>query len=78
MTQGRRKGRKRTGRRVELLGDLVSRALELLEQVGADGEEVNTREGLDLANLYFKDIWFTFEKVAGKNKGDVRCGTRHP
>jgi hypothetical protein len=37
---------------VELLRDGVGRVLELLEQVGRDGEEVDARERLDLANLH--------------------------
>lgn len=40
-----------TGARIQLLRDLVIRLLELIKQVGADGEEVDTCEGLDLADL---------------------------
>lgn len=40
-----------TGSRVELLGDGHGIVLELLEQRRRDGQEVNTREGLNLASL---------------------------
>lgn len=36
---------------VELLGDLLGRLLELFEERWGDGEEVDTSESLDLADL---------------------------
>lgn len=36
---------------VELLGNGRGRVLEFLKQCGGNSEEVNTSEGLDLANL---------------------------
>ena len=36
---------------LELLGHVVGRVLELLEELGGDGQVVDTGKGLDLADL---------------------------
>ena len=36
---------------IELLGDRGGIVLELLEESGGDGQEVNTSEGLDFSSL---------------------------
>lgn len=41
---------------VELLGDLLCRLLELLEEGWGDGEEVDTSKGFNLADLFVQKI----------------------
>lgn len=43
-----------TGLGVELLGNGLAGLLELLQEVGGDGQEVDTGESADLADLWVK------------------------
>ena len=61
---------------IELLGDRGGIVLELLEESGGDGQEVNTSECLDLSSL-IEVVSVSRARLIARMSG-LRYGKKHP